>query len=200
MHTLWLVRHEHRLDFERPEWFDTAVYRYDPPLSDLGLDRSQLLAAKFTEISIDKIYTSPFLRTIQTADPIARSLQIPIRLEWGLCEWLCREWTTEMPKTNPVDELVQCYPNIDVNYRSLVMPHYPETLEELDTRINNIADKLKIDNGDRILAIAHKGSVLGIAAALTGEAGWHSYNLPCGGIIQLVRDDGQIWRSQIVEW
>lgn len=199
MQTIWLVRHEHRLDFERPEWFDTAVYRYDPPLSDRGIERTKLLVTKFTEIPVDTIYTSPFLRTIQTADPIARSMQIAIRLEWGLCEWLCQEWTTEMPETTPVDELVRCYPNIDVNYRSLVMPHYPETMEELDTRINNIADKLTIDNGSRILAIAHKGSVLGIAAALTGAAEWRSYNLPCGGIIKLVRDERDRWHSSLIE-
>jgi broad specificity phosphatase PhoE len=200
MQTLWLVRHEHRLDFDRPEWFDTARYRYDPPLADRGVDRAKLLAAKLTEVSIDKIYTSPFLRTIQTADPIARSVRLPIRLEWGLCEWLCKDWTTELPETTPVDELVRSHPNIDLAYRSLVTPHYPETMEELDTRINNIADKLITDNWECGLAIAHKGSVLGIAAALTGAAEWRSYNLPCGGIIKLVREDGDRWESSIIEW
>jgi broad specificity phosphatase PhoE len=190
MQTLWLVRHAHRLDFIQPGWFDTAVYRYDPPLSDEGFDRSISLSQEFSQVRLDRIYTSPFLRTIQTADPLARLLQLPIRLEWGLCEWLCQDWTSGFPETTPVEDLRQCYPNIDATYKSLVLPCYPETVAELDARIAMIADKLMQCNGENILAIAHKGSVLGIAAALTGDDDWKTYDLACGGVIKLVCQDG----------
>jgi broad specificity phosphatase PhoE len=198
MQTLWLVRHAHRLDFIQPEWFDTATYRYDPPLSAEGFDRSHSLAQQLRQVSIDRIYTSPFLRTIQTADPVARLLQLPIRLEWGLCEWLCQEWTDGFPATTPVAELMRCYPNIDDAYQSLVIPSYPETTQELDARIAIIAGRLIQGNSGNILAIAHKGSVLGIAAALTGEDFWRTYDLACGGIIKLVLTEGQ-WLSSVVE-
>jgi broad specificity phosphatase PhoE len=190
MQTLWLVRHAHRLDFIQPEWFDTAVYRYDPPLSDEGLDRSISLAEEFSQVRIDRIYTSPFLRTIQTVDPLARLLQLPIRLEWGLCEWLCQDWTSGLPETTPVEDLMECYPNIDATYQSLVLPCYPETIAELDARIAMIAGKLVQCNCENILAIAHKGSVLGIAAALTGDDAWKDYDLACGEAIKLVCKDG----------
>jgi broad specificity phosphatase PhoE len=198
MQTLWLVRHAHRLDFVQPEWFETAIYPYDPPLSLPGDDRAIALAQEFDRSSIDKIYTSPFLRTIQTADPLARLMQIPIRLEWGLCEWLCQDWTTGPPETTPLDELKQNYPNIDITYKSLVVPCYPETLVELDARIATIADKLLQNNCENMLAIAHKGSILGIVATLTGDDDWRTYDLPCGGIIKLVRNQGR-WISSIVE-
>jgi broad specificity phosphatase PhoE len=198
MQTLWLIRHAHRLDFVQPEWFDTATYRYDPPLSIEGLDRSRSLAKQFSQVRIDKIYTSPFLRTIQTVDPLARSLQLSIQLEWGLCEWLCQDWTSGFPETNPIDELMLLYPNIDDAYQSLVIPCYPETAKELDARIAIIADKLVQSNCENILAIAHKGSVLGIVAALTGNQHWRTYDLPCGGIIKLVCSDGR-WLSSILD-
>jgi broad specificity phosphatase PhoE len=198
MKTLWLVRHADRLDFIQPEWFDTAIYRYDPPLSTEGFDRASSLAEEFSQVSIDQIYTSPFLRTIQTADPLARLLQLPIRLEWGLCEWLCQNWTSGFPETTPVDDLTRCYPNIDVTYESLVVPCYPETVEDLDARIHNIAYKLLQGNCKNILAIAHKGSVLGISAALTSNNDWLTYDLPCGGIIKLVCTDGR-WLSSLVD-
>ncbi len=197
MQTFWLIRHAHRLDFIQPEWFETANYRYDPPLSSEGFDQADALAQKFCQVPIDQIYASPFLRTIQTVDPLARLLQSPIRLEWGLCEWLCQDWTSELPETNPVDESIRDYPNIDVTYKSLVAPCYPETFEELNTRTSIIAHKLVQDNCKNILAIAHKGSVLGIVAALTGNDNWRTYDLPCGGIIKLVGVNGQ-WRSSIV--
>jgi broad specificity phosphatase PhoE len=198
MQTLWLVRHAHRLDFIQPEWFDTATYHYDPPLSAEGFDRANLLAQQLSQVQIDRIYTSPFLRTIQTADPLARLLQLPIRLEWGLCEWLCQDWTDDFPETTPVDELMRCYPNIDDADRSLVIPCYPENIQELDARIAIIAGKLSQGNSENILAIAHKGSVLGIAAALTGNDCWRTYDLACGGVIKLTNsDDG--WLSSIVD-
>jgi broad specificity phosphatase PhoE len=206
MQTFWLIRHAHRLDFIEPEWFDTAIYPYDPPLSPQGCDRAMWLVEKFTGVAIDRIFTSPFLRTIQTADPLARSRQLPIRLEWGLCEWLCQEWTSEFPKTTPLDELMQYFPNVDIDYRSLVMPCYPETVGNLTSRLRTIAHKLIADNCENILAIAHKGSVLGIAAALTGRDEWRTYDLPCGGIIKLVYDRDsatprlrQRWISSLVE-
>jgi broad specificity phosphatase PhoE len=198
MQTLWLVRHAHRLDFIEPDWFETAIYPYDPPLSIQGCDRATDLVKDFSGVQIDRVFTSPFLRTIQTADPLARLRQLPIRLEWGLCEWLCQDWTVGFPETTPIADVMKCYPNVDVSYRSLVMPCYPETAEELDARLHIIADKLLEDNCQNTLAIAHKGSVLGIVAALTGETAWKSYDLPCGGIIKLVGIDDR-WLSSVVE-
>ncbi len=198
MQTIWLIRHAHRLDFIEPAWFDTAIYPYDPPLSNQGGDRAMQLAQAFAGIPIDRVLTSPFLRTIQTGSPLARLLQLPIQLEWGLCEWLCRDWTPELPKTTPIAALMQNYPNIDVDYQSLVMPCYPETLEELDIRLNNIAQKLIHHNCDNLLAIAHKGSVLGIVAALTGEDRWRNYDLPCGGIVKLTYDRDR-WQSSLIK-
>jgi broad specificity phosphatase PhoE len=198
MPTLWLVRHEHRLDFIHPEWFETAIYPYDPPLSIEGSERSVRLAEKFSSIPSDRIYTSPFLRTIQTANPLAKLLDLPIRLELGLCEWLCRDWTSELPETTPVDELMQCYPNVDVTYQSLVTPCYPETVEELDARLTNIAYKLIQGNCENMLVVAHKGSVVGIVAALTGNSDWLTYDLPCGGIVRLISDRDR-WHSSIID-
>lgn len=196
MRTVWLMRHADRLDFIQPEWFETALYPYDPPLAPIGLDWAISLAQDSSLSSIEQIFTSPFLRTIQTAAPLARRLQLPIHLEWGLCEWLCQDWTPAFPATTPIDELMQDYPNIDRNYQSLVLPCYPETREALDARTVSIAHKLVQSNVKNILAIAHKGSVLGIAAALTGDDRWRTHDLPCGGMIKLVfGDDG--WRIGI---
>lgn len=197
MQTLWLVRHAHRLDFIEPEWFDTAVYRYDPPLSPQGVERASALASELSQIPIDRLFSSPFLRSIQTADPLARLLELPIQLEWGLCEWLCQDWSTELPQTTPVEELVKLYPNIDSNYQSLILPCYPETSAQLSVRVSSLAHKLVQCNCKNTIAIAHKGSVLGIVAALTGEAKWLSYDLACGEMIEVV-GDGEVW-SGIVQ-
>ncbi len=191
MQTIWLVRHADRLDFIQPEWFETALYPYDPPLSSLGLKSAIALAHKLSQAPIQRVFTSPFLRTIQTADPLAQRLQVPIQLEWGLCEWLCQDWSPALPDTTPINNLKKDYPSIDCSYQSLVLPCYPETPEELDARTNIVAHKLVQNNLENILAIAHKGSILGMTAALTGDDYWRNQDLPCGGIVKLIRvDDG----------
>jgi broad specificity phosphatase PhoE len=191
MQTLWLVRHAHRLDFVRPEWFDTAIYPYDPPLSDLGHSQAISLGEQLHQAPIDRIFTSPFLRTIQTADPIAQLLQLPIQLEWGLCEWLCRDWTRSFPTTTPLAQLKEDYHSIDLAYDSLLIPPYPETPEELSSRMNMLSLELLQANPEHnILIIAHKGSTVGMVAALTGDDTWLNYDLQCAGLIKLVRQDG----------
>jgi broad specificity phosphatase PhoE len=191
MQTLWLVRHAHRLDFVRPEWFDTAIYPYDPPLSALGQSQAVALAAQLSQVPIERIFTSPFLRTIQTADPLARLLQLPIQLEWGLCEWLCADWTRSFPMTTPLAQLKEDYRSIDLAYDSLVIPPYPETLEELSLRMNMLSlEFLQANPEHNILIIAHKGSTLGMVSALTGDPNWVNYDLQCAESIELVRQDG----------
>ncbi len=193
MQTLLLVRHADRLDFIQPEWFETALRRYDPPLAQIGFDLALSLAHELSQASIGQIFASPFLRTIQTAAPLARLLELPIQLEWGLCEWLCQDWTTAFPATMPIDELMMDYP-IDQSYQSLVVPGYPETKTQLQKRTKMIAHKLVQSTSENMLAIAHKGSILGIAAALTRNNDWLTQELLCGERIELVRD-GANWRE-----
>ncbi len=193
MQTLWLVRHAHRLDFVRPEWFDTAIYPYDPPLSELGYSQAIALADRLSQVRIDRIFTSPFLRTIQTADPLARILQLPIQLEWGLCEWLCADWTRSFPTTTPLAQLKEDYHSIDLAYDSLVIPPYPETLEELSLRMTMLSLELIQANPEQnLLIIAHKGSTLGMVAALTGDDTWLNYDLQCAESIQLVHQGSEL--------
>ena len=43
----------------------------DVPLSEYGKNQAQLTAALFKDIKVDKIYSSPLSRTMQTAEPIS---------------------------------------------------------------------------------------------------------------------------------
>lgn len=66
--TVILVRHAEKMDAPRE----------DPPLSEAGLARSQKLADLLGDAGIKAIYTSQFLRTKQTAEPLGKRLGIPI--------------------------------------------------------------------------------------------------------------------------
>jgi broad specificity phosphatase PhoE len=64
--TVFLVRHAEKADAPRE----------NPALSDTGKLRSQALARLLKESGIKAIYTSQFLRTVQTAEPLAEQLGI----------------------------------------------------------------------------------------------------------------------------
>ena len=166
---IWLARHANRLDFVHPEWFNTAPRRYDPPLSDNGIIQAQQLAQRLQGEKIDYIFASPFLRTIQTAYPIAKKLNLRIKLEAGLGEWHNPEWMTAKPEIHPQNELESLYRLIDWSYRSQILPQYPETLGEVNQRTHQIINLLTQQFFGNLLIVGHANSIMGVAQALVGN-------------------------------
>ena len=192
--TVWIARHGNRLDFVNPEWFNTAKRRYDPPLSEDGWTQAQELANRLKGEPIQHIFSSPFLRTIQTADCVAQALNIPIKLEAGLSEWLNPDWMSETPEIHPQEFLEQRYPRIDWSYQSLVIPQYPETEMVVNQRTALIARKLVANFSANILLIGHGASVVGTANELMREDAVIHASLCC--LVKLVSDN-QTWSMQL---
>ena len=173
MPTLLLIRHAHRLDFIQPQWFETAAYPYDPPLSALGWQQALELAPKLLHLPIDHIFTSPYLRTLQTAYPIAsginrirHGLTVKLCIENGLREWLHPDWSPTLPETLPLKEKMLQVPLIDSEYVGIFEPQYPETLVALNIRSQQVAAKL-VGLADRCVAIvAHKNTLSSMLTAL----------------------------------
>jgi broad specificity phosphatase PhoE len=167
--TLWIVRHGNRFDFVYPEWFETALRRYDPPLSFDGTIQVQELALKLLDEPINHIIASPFLRTIQTACILAAKLDLTVKLEAGLGEWHNPDWMKETPLIHPREELEFIYPRIDWNYRSQIIPKYPETEAIVLKRMSEITQLLVKQFEGNVLLIGHSISVIGIAKYLLGD-------------------------------
>jgi phosphohistidine phosphatase SixA len=66
--TVFLVRHAEKADAPKE----------DPPLSEKGNSRSQELARMLEGSGVKAIYTSQYLRTKQTAEPLSKQLGLPI--------------------------------------------------------------------------------------------------------------------------
>ncbi|MGI0482210.1 histidine phosphatase family protein [Geminocystis sp. CENA526] len=164
--TICIARHGHRFDFVYPQWFNTALRRYDPPLSLLGQTQAQELGLKLQHRSIDHIIVSPFLRTIQTGHIIAEMLNLPLQLEAGLGEWHNPHWMSETPCLHPQEELAPFYPLINWEYRSNLTPVYPETQTMVLARMERIIDILMTKFTGNLLLIGHSITVTGITQAL----------------------------------
>ena len=183
--TVWIARHGNRLDFVKPEWFNTAKRRYDPPLSEDGFIQAQQLGKRLEKERISHIFASPFLRTIQTASEVAKILDLPIKLESGIGEWHNPDWMTEHPETHPRELLEKDYPHIDWNSSSYLVPKYPETEVTMMKRMAQVADKLVSDYSQEILLVGHGASVIGLTQGLTKETPTFKASLCC--LVKLVK-------------
>jgi broad specificity phosphatase PhoE len=172
--TIWLARHGNRHDFVYPEWFNTAPRRYDPPLSADGFIQAQTLGQRLKAENIQHLFVSPFLRTLQTADEVAKIINLPLNLEAGLGEWHNREWMTESPATIPSSILAAEYPELNArinwNYQSYLHPQYPETEADVNRRTAATIRYLISEFEQDILLVGHSASVLGVTKALVPDA------------------------------
>lgn len=167
--TVWIARHGNRIDFVNHEWFNTAERPYDPHLSGDGFIQAKQLANRLARENITQIFSSPFLRTVQTANEVADVLDLPIKLDWGLCEWLNPEWMPAMPETLPLEILATTYSRIDLSHNAGA-PQYPETREACIKRTGETSQRLAAQfPTENILFLGHAVSVIGAAVGLVGE-------------------------------
>ena len=192
--TVWIARHGNRLDFVNPEWFNTAQRKYDPPLSEDGIIQARELAARLKQENIAHIFASPFLRTIQTAHEVARVLNLPIKLEAGICEWLNPHWMDDIPETHPQEWLAKQYPTIDWNYQSFVEPQYPETETQLYERNAETIQLLVEKFSEDILIVGHGASVLGTSRGLVSEK--LSFKVSLCSLTKIVKRNGN-WKVEL---
>lgn len=186
---VWLARHANRLDFVNPEWFNTAERPYDPPISDDGFIQAQQLAQRLKQEKIKHIFASPFLRTVQTANEVAQVLDLPIKLESGLSEWLNPAWMPKMPERLSTEALAQMFPKIDISYTSRVMAEYPETKEVVLERSGKTARILADEFPEDILLVGHGASVLGATMGLVGATAQTEVNAVLCCLVKIVRQD-----------
>lgn len=191
---VWIARHGNRLDFVHPEWFNTAKRPYDPPLSEDGVIQAQQLGKRLMGENIKQIFASPFLRTVQTANCVAEFLDLPIKLESGLSEWLNPAWMVSDPERHSITELLEFFPRIDVSYNSRVIARYPETIEQVNERTSKTILHLTDEFSEDLLFVGHGASVVGTARGLMGGTATVNAMLCC--LIKLVRQE-QTWVMEL---
>jgi broad specificity phosphatase PhoE len=190
---IWIVRHGARLDFEDPGWSAAARRPHDPPLSPRGLREAEQIARRLSTESVSHIFSSPFFRTLQTADVLARELLLPIKVEKGLAEWLNREWFPEPPEILSTEESLSQFPRIEKGYRSRGSAVYGESGHQALKRSGETARRLASDFPEDCVLVGHGASVLGATVGLLGippsESGAVLGDMPYGCLVKLVQRD-----------
>lgn len=168
--SVWICRHGCRLDMLDPSWKGE-----DPPLSPRGIAQARCTGERLRGEGIRAVFSSPFLRTVQTACVIAESLGVEVNVEDGACEWLNPAWFQRPPRLPSPAERKLAYPGINAAYQAQVRPEYPESAGALESRCRQTIRRLMEWAPGAFLVVAHGASMVGMAHGLLGapcEIGW----------------------------
>ena len=171
------------MDFADASWTGE-----NPPLSNDGVLQAIETGERLKGEGIKQIFASPFLRTVETAHHIAKALELKIKIEHGASEWLNQAWFSKPPDHIPVEGLMKRFPSIDPNYRSKVIPQYPEDLDLVMARTARTIHLLIDEYGEDILIVSHGRSVIGMSEGLVKGGCGLSPGLCC--LVKIVRKGG----------
>ncbi|TVY57680.1 Uncharacterized protein LCER1_G004176 [Lachnellula cervina] len=150
----------------------------DPALAGYGVAQAHELAAHLKTLSppIERIYSSPFYRCIQTISPTLDALSSPslkIRGENGIGEWY---GLARFDHPSPADPAVlkTLFPRYDETYTPVIKPSVNgENIEELHDRTAYALHRI-IEQSDRegvkaIVICTHAATLIAIGRVLTGR-------------------------------
>ncbi|KAK7463617.1 C6 zinc cluster transcription factor-like protein [Stygiomarasmius scandens] len=188
-------------------WIDDSQrYNKNDPLSDSGLAQAKDLANYLVSLPEESrptaIFSSPYARCLQTSQPVAIALNIPIYIDYRLSEWHSdvsgQQGIAAYHPPSPA-ELSKKFPQIDLSASWAppvwVAPSQGETVDVIRARVKAfIPDMIReIEesfNGkhERILLMSHAAPLIALVQALLGEDA--SPRPGCCSLSELVRKPG----------
>jgi probable phosphomutase (TIGR03848 family) len=136
-------------------------------LNDEGRAQAEAVAERLRDVPINAIYSSPLERTIETAEPLARSKNLEIQVREGLGEVRYGDWTGKAIEELAKDQLwrvVQMYPS------GMQFPG-GDTMRGMQARIVNELEQIAAEHPRQIVAVVTHADL--IKAALAHYLGVH---------------------------
>lgn len=155
---IYIVRHEKR--------YSSPIFQTS--LTAEGVNNSIDLAEQLNSINFDIIYSSPFLRTIQTAFPYCKKYNKKLNLEYSLYECTNDKRFNKNNYHQSWTSLKEYIPDIENhinhNYYSLIdRVNFPESSADFANRLITFTDKTiyKYKNSNKnILFVTHMSPVI----------------------------------------
>lgn len=137
------------------------------PLSELGVQQAERTAQVLAKEGVDAIYTSDLIRAVQTAEPLAKLLNIPINTSEAF-----RERNVGVLQGLTFDESKQNYPqdyyaliNRNINHVITDGESYRQLLRRITGELRNI---LRTHQHQRIAIFSHTGAICYLTLFLLG--------------------------------
>lgn len=141
----------------------------NPGLSKLGRFQAKLLAGRFKKIKVDRLYASPLLRSMETAERIARTLRLKIVKKDALREIMLGEWEDKTPRE--IDKLYNNKYQKWLRYgpTRINIPGQEKISafrKRVDMEFKNIIKENK--NRENVVVVTHGGVISSFLARLLG--------------------------------
>ena len=158
---LYILRHEDR----------TQDCSFFSPLTKEGLNNSIKLIDILKKKKINIIYSSPYIRTLQTIYPYSLKQNIKINLEYGLGEIQHCDIIAKKSTGLYIPEYIAESFNYNKKYKSIIQPsdiNYPETNSDIDFRVKHILKNILTQyiNTDNIILLVTHQSLCSIIAKI----------------------------------
>lgn len=197
---IFLARHGERADLANEQWLSTdegQTDTYDPPLTARGFQQAHELGLRLQGERLSCIYSSPFVRALQTAHQVADVLDLPVIIEYGLSEGMIKRlFPKGPPQFKSAEHLAAALPRAQPSCEQAV-PHvsYPETYGDARRRCEKTVKCLAERHPhEAILLVGHGLSVEFLAAALVKNKEVGSRNIPYCCLTECIREDQRQWR------
>lgn len=192
--TLFLIRHAQPLSGDGPK---RCSLPEDAPLDEAGLHQAALLGQWAREQELTAVWSSPFLRAIQTAQGLAAD-RLPIQIADDLREMDSGHW-----EGLTFDEIKLRWPK-EYEARGAALGTTPppggESFADAGVRLGRAIDRILSQTTGNIAVVAHGGANRGWLCTLLG---WGPHRVmevrqPWGGITAItVEADGTLFPSSI---
>lgn len=186
---VWLFRHGLRADWET-DFAPQMVHAHDNDIAASGIQQFEYCADYLANQPVDHLISSPYRRCVHSAEIIARRLDLPIKLEWGIHE----SHGKEVPEVASFEESKRRYPHVDENSVSLVGPQSFETVEDWRRRGGEAMAALLASYPGNLCIISHGNPILAMQQALV--PGFQHLGMRCASFSRFdLHPDG--WRPGI---
>lgn len=194
---IYILRHEDRTQ-------DATMFS---PLTKVGLNNSIKLSEILKDLNIDVIYSSPFIRTLQTVHPYAKDRNKKINLEYALQEIQHPHIIPENSYTVSLPVYIAESFNYNPKYRSTIEPEnniYPEDEKNVSLRVKNFLQKIMnehLTTKNNILIVTHQvvcNTILKIALKDKNNKIDYTFKYPKGALTRIWNTDS--WDHKKINW
>ena len=187
---IYILRHEDR----------TQDCSFFSPLTLKGLENSKKLIDLLEKCNINVIFSSPFIRTLQTVYPYSKDKNIKINLEYSLCEIHHEDLIPIKAHGMYLPEYIAELFHYNSEYKTLMKPTeitFPEKEHHVVIRtkrfLRNILNNY-INTDANILIVTHQIVCLSILKIINPEI----QNYEKGHLTKIIDDNG--WNLESINY
>ena len=151
--SFWFVRHGQS---EGNILEGECLVMNDTPVTERGIKEAKAIAGylKQNNINVTDIYTSPLGRSRQTAEIIAKELNLPVKVKNELRE---RDWG--ILGNLPWNEVSDKLSGMSIDERHSFIPEKGESWQQMEERLFKALEEIaeENDSGEDILIVTHRG-------------------------------------------